>query len=460
LYLFYRAGFGCLPGFSNCHTNQKMNPSYRTFLFYLLLLCCTTCFIACVQIEEKPTFAKIKDGHFIVNDSPHYFKGFNYWFGALLALSPEGKERLIKELDFLKAHDITNLRVLAAAEGTGYINGKIRVEPAFQPQAGVFHDSLLYGLDFLLHEMGKRDMKAVLYLSNNWEWSGGFLQYLNWGGLLPDSILVRKLTWDENRDWVKQFYSCGPCINLYEQQVRKVIGRTNSITGKPYKDDPVIFAWQLANEPRPMREDAISDYIKWVEKISTTIKGIDSNHMVSTGCEGYMGVENINVFDAIHNLPSIDYTTLHIWPKNWGWFNDTAIHASMDNIIEKSNAYIQIHAEASSRLNKPMVIEEFGLPRDLQSFKPGTSVALRNMYYASVLKIWLENATQSGPIAGFNIWAYGGFGKPSGTTPFFKTGDDLLGDPPQEEQGLNSVFNSDTTTWRLLNSFKINSAKK
>jgi mannan endo-1,4-beta-mannosidase len=436
-----------------------MISNARNSLFQVLSGLCLA-LGACKGNLSAPAFVRVQNGQFSINKEIHYFKGFNYWYGGLLAFTPEGKERLVKELDFLKAQDISNLRVMAAAEGTGIITGKIRVEPAYQPRAGVFKDSLLYGLDFLLHEMGKRDMKAVLYLSNNWEWSGGFLQYLNWGGVMPDSILLRKLTWDENRDWVKQFYSCAPCVDLYEQQVKKIVGRTNTITGKPYKEDPAIFAWQLANEPRPMREDAIEEYILWTKKVSETIKSIDTNHLVSTGCEGYMGVENMEVFNAIHALPSIDYTTIHIWPKNWGWFVDTAIHASMDSIIEKSNAYIRLHAEASRRLKKPMVIEEFGLPRDLQSFKPGMPVTLRDRYYASVCKLWQESIGKNDALAGFNIWAYGGRGKPAGTTPFFKQGDDLLGDPPQEEQGLNSVFNTDTSTWKLLETFSTNASKK
>ena len=37
-------------------------------------------------------------------------------------------------------------------------------------------ETLWQGLDFLLAEMAKRDMKAVLYLNNFWQWSGGMSQ--------------------------------------------------------------------------------------------------------------------------------------------------------------------------------------------------------------------------------------------------------------------------------------------
>jgi mannan endo-1,4-beta-mannosidase len=33
---------------------------------------------------------------------------------------------------------------------------------------------------------------------------------------------------------------------------------------------------------------------------------------------------------------------------------------------------------------------------------------------------------------------------------FWKTGDDYMGDPTMEEQGLNTVFDSDASTWKIL----------
>ena len=79
---------------------------------------------------------------------------------------------------------------------------------------------------------------------------------------------------------------------------------------------------------------------------------------------------------------------------------------------------------------------------------------MTNQYYEAVFKILLESKKNNTAVAGINFWAFGGFGKPAkNTTPFWKEGDDLLGDPPMEEQGLNSVFSSDVTTWKLINKY-------
>ncbi len=99
-------------------------------------------------------------------------------------------------------------------------------------------------------------MKAVIYVSNNWDWSGGWLQYLNWNGLLPDSMFLKKLTWDEIRDYTSQFYTCAECEADYYRQVKKLVGRTNSLTGKKYTADPGhhgLGAGQRAKTNAPLR---------------------------------------------------------------------------------------------------------------------------------------------------------------------------------------------------------------
>lgn len=135
------------------------------------------------HLQAQSTFVKVEGQQFMLNGKAYYYIGTNYWYGGMLALNNDpvhGKGRLIKELDFLKRQGVTNLRVLVGAEGVGRINGVDRVYPPLQTEQGSFNIDVLESLDFLLMEMGRRKMHAVLYLSNNWEWSGGFLQYLHW----------------------------------------------------------------------------------------------------------------------------------------------------------------------------------------------------------------------------------------------------------------------------------------
>ncbi|HQJ89825.1 MAG TPA: beta-mannosidase, partial [Paludibacteraceae bacterium] len=128
----------------------------------------------------KNDFITVKEGQFIRNGKPYYYIGTNYWYGALLGSKGKGgnRERLQKELDLMKANGIDNLRILAGAEGP---NGEPRrVSPAMQIRQGIYDEDLLEGLDFLLNEMTKRNMVAILFINNAWEWSGGFSQYVSW----------------------------------------------------------------------------------------------------------------------------------------------------------------------------------------------------------------------------------------------------------------------------------------
>jgi mannan endo-1,4-beta-mannosidase len=299
-------------------------------------------------------------------------------------------------------------------------------------------------------------MKAVIYLSNNWDWSGGWLQYLNWNGLLADSLFKRKLSWDEMRDKVSRFYDCKGCVADYDRQVRKLVGRTNSITHQRYSADAAIMAWELANEPRPMRPSAYDGYRRWVNATAALIKGIDPDHLVTTGTEGMASTDdNIELYSDIHADKNIDYLTIHVWPKNWGFFSDTAIAASMPRIVANTVAYIDKHLAVARRLGKPMVIEEFGLPRDLQRFDPGSPATLRGQYYELLFRTLKESIAAGTSLAGCNFWAVGGEGRPVHGQAMWKKGDTWLGDPPMEEQGLNAVFDLDEPLWRIVTGYAL-----
>src|SRR5450432_166986 len=411
------------------------------------------------QTGKKPAdgFIKRNGTALRLNGKDYHFIGTNYWQGGLMAnrvFGKAGRERVKRELDFLVQYNITNLRIVAGAEGSGAIDGSFRVGPPLQPEKGKFNADALQGLDFLLTEMGKRRMKAVIYLSNNWDWSGGFLQYLNWNGLLPDSVFLRKMGWNELRDRVSQFYTCAACKEDYFHQVKEIVGRKNSYSNRPYATDPTIMAWELANEPRPMRPIVNTAYKQWISETASLIKSMDQQHLVTTGTEGQASTDdNMQLYREIHDDKHIDYLTIHVWPKNWGYFRDTAIAKGMPDIIGNSTTYIDKHIAIARSLNKPLVIEEFGLPRDLQSFDPSSPATLRQQYYETMFSIVKKNIIHKGVIAGCNFWAFGGEGRPIKGQIFWKKGDGFLGDPPMEEQGINAVFDNDSATWNIIRSF-------
>lgn len=412
----------------------------------LLLISLIFILYGCSQQKSGNTFVTItKEGQFFKNGKPYYYIGTNFWYGAILASEGEGgnRKRLIQELDSLSAAGIENLRILVGADG---VNGiKSKVEPTLQTAPGIYNDTILAGLDYLLAEMGKRNMSAVLFLNNSWEWSGGYSQYLEWAGHGKAPIPAID-GWNTFSEYVKQYPKCDSCKTLFAKHVEFIVTRTNRYTNKRYIDDPAIMSWQIGNEPRAFAEENKVAFALWISDVARQLKRLDPNHLVSVGSEGYQGCEgDIQLWELIHSYNDIDYTTIHIWPYNWGWAKKDDLHETLGYSKEQTGIYIQKHLDISARYKKPMVIEEFGYPRDNFQFDTGTPVNDRNEYYSYVFNLVKENYLKKGILAGANFWAWGGFAKQNKDHVFWEKGDDYMGDPAQEEQGLYSVFHSDNT---------------
>ena len=418
----------------------------------VVLLSCSGLFTT----SDEMSFITVRGQQLYEGDRPFYFGGTNLWYGCYLGSTGRtgDRDRLLRELDRLKANGLVNVRILGASEQS-YI--KWAVLPAIQSSPGVVDDSLLQGLDFLLAEMGKRRMRAVIYLNNYWEWSGGMVQYNVWangGGAVDPEDTTQG--WEGFMNFAAEFYSNERANAIYRDYIRRIVTRENSITGKPFCEDPTIMSWQLANEPRPGSVSAkgrenLPGFYRWLDETAAFIHSLDTNHLVSTGSEGVIGsLRSEEYFSAAHQPGSIDYLTFHLWPFNWGWFDPR--HQESDDLVMRDSSlmYIAAHLDLARRLNRPIVLEEFGLVRDTGVADPGTPTSARDRFYAMVLSALYDSASAGAPLAGSNFWAWGGEGRAGSLDHRWCAGDDFLGDPPQEPQGLNSVFDTDTSTIQIL----------
>ena len=422
----------------------------------LLLLgaICALAATSCAKKTESPAspFVTVEDGRFVRNGAPYTYIGTNFWYGPILASEGRGGdyERLCRELDTLKALGIGNLRVLAGADGADGVFS--RVEPTLQTAPGVYNDTLLVGLDRFLVELGKRDMQAVLYVNNSWEWSGGYGQYLEWATGEKALIPLVDGYWPFMQQ-MRKFQTSSESQALYFQHLRSLVGRTNSITGKPYAEDPAIFAWQIGNEPRCFsgggdlsREEMDrleTGFIAWMSEAARIVKELDPNHLLSTGNEGLMGCEQDTLLlRRVNEIPGIDYMTLHIWPYNWGWAGEDSLSEDLPSAIKQTEDYLTLHRRLAGELGLPVVAEEFGFPRDGFSPDMSASITARDAYYEYVF------STVGTLLDGANFWGWSGFAVPNHTT--WESGDPYTGDPAQEAQGLNGVYYSDSTTVNLI----------
>lgn len=431
------------------HVYQRGKETVGVFLLLLLLSCIGQTRPSTengdLSSDLSSDFVAVRGGQFIRGGKPYYFIGTNFWYGPILGAQGEfgDRNRLIRELDSMKMQGITNLRVLVGADGPEGI--PFRVMPTLHKTPDIYNEALLDGLDFFMKEVADRDMYAVLYLTNNWDWSGGHVQYLHWSGQgvppVPDHD-----GWETFNKYVAGFYSCDSCMVLLKKHIAYLLSRTNYYTKLKYTEDPHIFSWQIANEPRPMAPDNQTVFEAWMKEMAAYIKSLDPNHLVSTGSEGLAGSEgDLELYERIHADENIDYLTMHIWPKNWEWLNIKDMEGSMEEVLTRTDEYIAIHVEVADRLNKPVVLEEFGLPRDGRGYDIQTPTSYRDRYYRHIFEKLLRSEKEQAVWAGCNFWAWGGMARPHKDHLFWRIGDDYMGDPGQEEQGLNSVFDTDTT---------------
>src|SRR5271157_2210870 len=86
-------------------------------------------------------------------------------------------------------------------------------------------------LDRTIFLAGQKGMRLILPFVNYWDDFGGVNQYLEWFGLT-------------GRD---QFYRSPQVKDAYRNYVEHLLLRVNTRTGRRYRDEPAILAWELAN---------------------------------------------------------------------------------------------------------------------------------------------------------------------------------------------------------------------
>ncbi|KQS36795.1 hypothetical protein [Pedobacter sp. Leaf194] len=424
-----------------------------------LCLASLTIIVLVNACKTQKHFVQVKDKNFIIEKKIYHFVGTNFWYGAYIAANADygNRPRLIRELNHLQKLGVKNLRVVAASEESDY---GLPLSPPFQYKNGKYNETLLQGLDFLLAEMHKRDMRAILILNNYWDWSGGMGQYVSWttGQSVIDPSTKKTDTWDDAMKFSATFYTNVKAQEIYRKYIKMITNRVNIYTKKAYRDETAIMAWELANEPRPSGAgnmvEKMKIFAKWIDETAKYIHNQAPNQLVTTGSEGSKGTLNSldNTLQA-HNSEYIDYMTFHMWPKNWGWYQ-----ADKPEMLASAKAntakYIDEHIELANKLNKPTVLEEFGFVRDRERFSADSSTNERDSYYRFVLDFMKNRIRDKKPIGGLNFWGWGGEGRGKQKDYMWKAGDNsFTGDPFGEAQGLNSIFNTDKSTLSIISRY-------
>jgi len=330
------------------------------------------------RVETRPPeeFVQVSGTKFNWRGKNFHFVGTNCYYAAMKAAEPETKHLSMHIFDGMEEMGLNVLRTWAFREG--------KRPQTMQPSPGVYSEASFLGLDWVVREAGIRGIKLILTLTDYWEEYGGMQQYVEWS---------------RSAQVVEHFYTDDWCKRWYKMYVSAVLNRVNKFTGKRYKDDPTIMAWELANEARNERDPGGLVVQQWTAEMSAYVKSIDPFHLVTTGSEGFFGTScpscnpaeyyaNLGVAtEQQHALEDIDYISAHLWPDIW-----------LDEGLEHHNFaenWMTAQAHLGNQLNKPFVLGEFGKsPHGSQ----------REEFFYSVLQSFLSVAQKGHSAGGILFW--------------------------------------------------------
>jgi parallel beta-helix repeat protein len=305
-------------------------------------------------VHASTGFVTVNGTQFVLNGKPFNFAGTNNYY---LWYKPwyQTEEVLNDNRDM-------NLTVIRT---WGFCAGQWKEGYCFQPEAGVYDEATFQKMDKLIKEAGDRNIRLMIPLVNNWDDFGGMCQYVAWcSSTIPDYDLCSPLAnpGTPGATVHDAFYNNSCTRNLYKKYVEYFLNRTNTLTGIKYKDDPTIFAWQLANEPRARSDQTGQILYNWVSEMSSYIKSMDSRHLITTGEDGFYLNKGsnwkYNGYDGqdfiTHNqISTIDFASynMYLW----------------DISFEESLGWIGEHAEdAHNIIGKPLTLNEFGYSQPLR----------------------------------------------------------------------------------------------
>lgn len=264
-------------------------PSQRAFAIALCLFTAASSTVA---------FVTTRGTSFIDDDGkPFRFAGTNNYY---LAYQPP--EMVDDVLARAAAHGFTVLRTWAFID-IGHPDGSESVGGG--PKNGVWFQALdpatntlvyseagLAHLDAVLVAAAKYGVRLILTLTNNWNDFGGADQYVRWETLVRPEYAATARHDD--------FFTSVWQEAAYVAYAAHLMTRANSLTGVAYKDDPTIFAWELANEPRCAGSGTYASSNNctlhyavynvqpvafkippWVARVSAQLKAVDSNHLIA-----------------------------------------------------------------------------------------------------------------------------------------------------------------------------------
>lgn len=312
------------------------------------------------------TFIRAHDLGFVDGDCrPFEVAGWNSFMALETAAGAlGGADGLAKQFAAGAAANMSVARVFAFPVKQG-LN--------LQTAPGEFNEKVLAALDAVVAAAGAAGVRLSLVLFNNWNYNGHTVSAESKCGVAR--MATGKPVDGPECDAV--FWTHPDARRLYKGVVKAVVGRTNTLTGVAYADDPAIFSWSLINEPRCELKDCGQRMQDWIEEMAPYVKSLDGNHMLTIGSDGFyqrancqsevanpqrsrgrdgtgpegVGWPLLTGQDLVpnHAVSAIDYVAFHTWADNWGRPD-----------LEFGRVWLREKVRNAAALGKPVLLDEFG----------------------------------------------------------------------------------------------------
>ncbi|KAF9471732.1 glycoside hydrolase [Pholiota conissans] len=395
-----------------------------------------------VKPSSPKGFVTQKNGQFELDGKPFNFVGANSYWLPLLTTTAD-VDATFKEMQSagIKVLRTWGFNAINGSEVADALQSGLTYYQVWNSSDWVLNDGPqgLQRLDYVVNTAGKYGIKLILAFTNNWVGYGGMELYINW-------IAGAGNTHDV-------FYTNPKIVQSYQRYVSTIVNR--------YKNSPNIFAWEMMNEARclgdlpsgPACVPGTELLTKWYQQQSNFIRSLDPFHMITTGGEGHFYWKDKNIgfwFDGVFNsdynfngqagedfdtdltLPNVDFGTYHLYPQTWYPELDTP--GSNFSIKDWGSFWIQAHATAAKKANKPVLLEEFGV------------TGLQNK--TEIYSVWVDLALKT-KHAGIFPWQFGMLGlKEDGGNRLIKYADAII-DGASPNDGF-AIYKNQTAVWNIF----------
>ncbi len=355
------------------YANTPRKKAYRIAMHIVSLVCLWYTF---VSAQSNNDFVIKNSDQLSLSGKPYYSVGVNAYYLQNLAAVGD-TNHVIEVLQTAKSFGVNTIRTNAFFDAND-TSGRAVIQYA----PGKFNERGLRALDYVIAKAKQYSLRLILPLVNNWEDYGGMNQYVSWLGASP-SLMNKEVTdfqqktvygvddrsyrvYVTNTYTHDDFYSHDSVKSWYKNYLQTILNRRNTYNNILYKDDPTIFLWELANEPRSQDPSGNLVY-QWLQEMSLYLKSIDANHLVASGEEGFdcfperysdksLYNDQAWMFDGSNGIsftrnltiPSLDVAGIHCYPTSW--------HLSP----QASIVWFKDHQELAGNSGKPFIIGELG----------------------------------------------------------------------------------------------------